>query len=65
VCDLPAVAEHPGQVAGRLGRALGAALPAGERPRLGAALRQVAARAGETAAPLIDPFLSAVLSTEG
>jgi hypothetical protein len=65
VRDLPAVAERPEQVAGRFGRALGTALPAGERPRLETALRQVAARADETAAPSIDTFLSAVVSTEG
>ncbi|MFI0710764.1 hypothetical protein ACH4SK_08925 [Streptomyces inhibens] len=62
--DLPAVAAHPGQVAHRFGRSLGAALPAGEQPQLKSDLWQAAVRADEAAAPLIDTFLTAVLSTE-
>ncbi|MEU0008998.1 hypothetical protein ABZ079_33225 [Streptomyces sp. NPDC006314] len=62
--DLPTVAADPAQVAGHFGRSLGAALAPGDRPQLEKALRQVAARADEAATPLIDTFLTAVLSTE-
>lgn len=62
--DLPAVTDEPEQAAERLGRSLGAALPPGERPRLGPFLRQVVGRFDEATAPLIDTFLGAVLSTE-
>ncbi|MCK8434318.1 hypothetical protein G3I77_15185 [Streptomyces sp. D2-8] len=63
--ELPAVSEHPERPAERFGRALGAALPADDRPPLAGALRQVAARADEAVTHLLEIFLTAVLSTEG
>ncbi|MGW3031102.1 nSTAND3 domain-containing NTPase [Streptomyces sp. NPDC001178] len=62
--DLSAATDEPEQTAERLGRSLGAALPPDERPRLGPSLRQVVGRFDKAAAPLIDIFLEAVLSTE-
>ena len=63
--ELPAVSEHPERLAERFGHALGAALPADDRPPLTGALRQVAARADEAVTDLVEIFLTAVLSTEG
>lgn len=63
--ELPAVSEHPERLAERFGHAVGAALPADDRPPLAGALRQVAARADEAVTDLVEIFLTAVLSTEG
>ncbi|MFE9995550.1 nSTAND3 domain-containing NTPase [Streptomyces avermitilis] len=62
---LPGTCEKPEAIAGRFGRAVGAALPADERALLDRALRPVAARSDDTvAAALTETFLTAVLSTE-
>ncbi|MFJ4722743.1 hypothetical protein [Streptomyces luteogriseus] len=63
--ELPAVSGHPQRLAGRFGHAVGAALPADDRPPLAGALRQVAARADEAVTALVEIFLTAVLSTKG
>ncbi|MFF7720691.1 hypothetical protein ACFZDB_15105 [Streptomyces luteogriseus] len=63
--ELPAVSEHPQRLAERFGHAVGAALPADDRPPLAGALRQVAARADEAVTALVEIFLTAVLSTKG
>ncbi|WP_234376867.1 hypothetical protein [Streptomyces sp. TP-A0356] len=61
---LPTVCEQPEPVAARFGDALGTALQPTERRLLSTVLRPIAARPDEPAAPLIDTFLTAVLSTE-